>query len=388
MSRAVQPSALRPLQFQAYDGLGEPIGKVNFYIYLDGKPKYTVTKNTEKSASFSFKYTGEEVEVVAILEGHKPIRKRIAPDLTMCEFTFQGGGQPLVLIVCALAKEAAAVQATCDRVDKSVSGPKGDNAIYSIGYYCSGKGLVPRKVLIARSGMGNTNAAALTMNALRSFNRIKHVLMVGIAGGCPNHADPEEHVRLGDIVVADQRGIVEYDSVKLTEEKVVYRAHPQRPSFAMMQAATNLDEGIELDQRPWEQWIRIGQTKIKSAKRPNTATDVLKIEGETVCHPKDPLRRRGWPKIHRGAIATSNALLKNPKIRDDIRDRWGVRAVEMEGSGVQGAAWIEGLDVMVVRGICDYCDKHKNNTWQAYAALAAAAYVRALIEALPDDWFP
>ena len=44
-----------------------------------------------------------------------------------------------------------------------------------------------------------------------------------------------------------------------------------------------------------------------------------------------------------------------------------------------------GIGYLVVRGICDYCDAHKNDTWQNYAAPAAAAYVRALLEALPED---
>jgi nucleoside phosphorylase len=88
------------------------------------------------------------------------------------------------------------------------------------------------------------------------------------------------------------------------------------------------------------------------------------------------------------AIASADTLLKDPKLRDELRDRFGVRAVEMEGSGVQTAAWASGIDILVVRGICDYCDAHKNDIWQNYAALVAAAYARALIEILPDAWFP
>ena len=67
--------------------------------------------------------------------------------------------------------------------------------------------------------------------------------------------------------------------------------------------------------------------------------------------------------------------------------RFGVRAVEMEASGLQNAAWAQGRDAFVVRGICDYCDNHKNDTWQNYAALVAAAYARALVEAMPSEWF-
>ena len=34
-------------------------------------------------------------------------------------------------------------------------------------------------------------------------------------------------------------------------------------------------------------------------------------------------------------------------------------------------------------GICDYCDSHKNDDWQKYASIVAAAYTRALIETMP-----
>ena len=54
----------------------------------------------------------------------------------------------------------------------------------------------------------------------------------------------------------------------------------------------------------------------------------------------------------------------------------------MEGSGTADAAWSSGRDYLVIRGICDYCDTHKNDDWQHYAALVAAAYARALIENL------
>jgi nucleoside phosphorylase len=37
----------------------------------------------------------------------------------------------------------------------------------------------------------------------------------------------------------------------------------------------------------------------------------------------------------------------------------------------------------VIRGICDYCDSHKSNEWQEYAALTAAAYSKALLSIVP-----
>jgi hypothetical protein len=38
---------------------------------------------------------------------------------------------------------------------------------------------------------------------------------------------------------------------------------------------------------------------------------------------------------------------------------------------------------LVVRGICDYADSHKNDRWQAYAAGAAAAYAKEVLSVIP-----
>jgi hypothetical protein len=81
-----------------------------------------------------------------------------------------------------------------------------------------------------------------------------------------------------------------------------------------------------------------------------------------------------------GPIASGNILLKDPVSRDRLRDQHGVKAVEMEGSGIADATWEHGVGYLVVRGICDYCDSNKNDEWHVYAAIVAAAYARAVIE--------
>jgi len=38
---------------------------------------------------------------------------------------------------------------------------------------------------------------------------------------------------------------------------------------------------------------------------------------------------------------------------------------------------------MVILGICDYSDTHKNDTWQGYAAATAAAYAKEVLDVIP-----
>jgi nucleoside phosphorylase len=34
---------------------------------------------------------------------------------------------------------------------------------------------------------------------------------------------------------------------------------------------------------------------------------------------------------------------------------------------------------VVIRGVCDYADSHKNKLWQPYAAMVAACYAKELL---------
>jgi len=292
--------------------------------------------------------------------------------------------QITVLLVTALAKEAAAVKATFD--SRELVSVSGDSNIYEIGVFESNNSR--RLVLSATCGMGTLNASSLAANALRSFPQLQHIIMVGIAGGCPNHDKSDEHVRLGDVVLSGPDGIIEHDFVKETLEGRKIRSSPQRPSAALLNVATHLQAEELLGNRPWESIAALSLELLgDDYKRPPTSADVLYKEDQIVPHPKDPQRRDGAPRIFSGVIAAADTLLKNAASRDSLRDRFGVRAVEMEASGVQNAAWHQGKDVFVVRGICDYCDAAKNDDWQKYAALIAAAYVRVIVQTMPADWF-
>ncbi|KAB8253481.1 P-loop containing nucleoside triphosphate hydrolase protein, partial [Aspergillus pseudonomiae] len=50
---------------------------------------------------------------------------------------------------------------------------------------------------------------------------------------------------------------------------------------------------------------------------------------------------------------------------------------------MEAAGLMDELPSLAIRGICDYCDSHKNKQWQGYAALAAAAYAKALLSVVP-----
>lgn len=292
-----------------------------------------------------------------------------------------------VLIVVALAKELAAVLGAMSRYERI--GVADDPNVYAIGEFADPDGrLPPRAVLVCQSGMGNNNAATTAVDALRSFRNIEHLIMCGIAGGCPNPDTPNEHVRLGDIVFSNEAGIIEYDFVKETRDGSTIRSYPQKASNRMLAVINSLQADEILGNRPWEAGIDEVIAASQQFARPDDTTDVLHdADGRVIEHPAGT-ERQGRPKVIGGAIATADILQKNPKSRNDLRDRYRARAVEMEAGGMQNAAWARDKSVMVIRGICDYCDDKKNDVWQMYAAAVAAAYTRTLVLSLPQEWFP
>ena len=44
---------------------------------------------------------------------------------------------------------------------------------------------------------------------------------------------------------------------------------------------------------------------------------------------------------------------------------------------------LDRFPCVVIRGICDYSDTHKNDLWQGYAAATAAAYAKELLKVIP-----
>jgi nucleoside phosphorylase len=78
--------------------------------------------------------------------------------------------------------------------------------------------------------------------------------------------------------------------------------------------------------------------------------------------------------ISHGMIASGSLLVKDAQIRDYLAREKGVMCFEMEAAGL-----MNHFPCLVVRGICDYSDSHKNKMWQGYAAMTAAAYAKDLL---------
>lgn len=286
-------------------------------------------------------------------------------------------------IVTALEKEYAAMKVMLDSPVECVT-PRG--RIYWRGQIPA-KGGGTHGIALALADQGTAVATHRATLLAEDFTEIEAVLMVGIAGGVPHVAKPDRHVRLGDIVASGEHGVIAYDFVKEHATRLEPRHPPRPPHSGLYQACRRLGSIALEDRFPWLTHLTRARG-LPNSVRPGADTDWLADTAnptQRAEHPPDPDRDRhpGASRVFIGTIACANRLLKNPVHRDQIRDEFDVRAVEMEGFGIAEATWNQSIGYLIIRGICDYCDPHKGDSWQGYAAIVAAAYARAVLEEMP-----
>jgi len=92
----------------------------------------------------------------------------------------------------------------------------------------------------------------------------------------------------------------------------------------------------------------------------------------------------GAPRIHYGLIASGNSVIKATdklhQLQQLLAGSGEILCVEMEAAGL-----MNDFKCIVIRGISDYADSHKNDGWQPYAAAAAAAYAKELLSVIPKE---
>lgn len=84
------------------------------------------------------------------------------------------------------------------------------------------------------------------------------------------------------------------------------------------------------------------------------------------------------PVVHYGLIGSANRVMRDGITRETLRQEHGILCFDMEAAGL-----VDNFPCLVIRGICDYSDSHKNKRWQPYAAAAAAAYANELLNIAP-----
>ncbi|OJD25604.1 hypothetical protein ACJ73_03029 [Blastomyces percursus] len=321
-----------------------------------------------------------------------------------------------IAIICALPIEADAVEAlfdeTYDRLGKYYPKQPGD-----ANSYINGRIGEHNVVLCYMPGMGKGSAASVASSLLVSYTRIQLALVVGICGGAP-YPSSNTQIFLGDVIISD--AVVEYDFgrqypggfQRKTDVKDIL-GRPDRAIRTLLAALKARKTHIEFQDKMFQHLCIIQQSEARwqhpgskdilfeasyhhkhysqdssvqcccfsGSSSDDICEDALKTNCSSLgCDENRVWRRRDSTEaskasVHIGKMASADTVMKSGEHRDEITGKEGVIGFETEGAGV----W-DNVSCIVVKGVCDYADSHKNTTWQAYAAATGASAAKTFLE--------
>ncbi|KAH2148534.1 hypothetical protein KXV68_000848 [Aspergillus fumigatus] len=280
--------------------------------------------------------------------------------------------------VCPLEVELIAALEMLDEEHEPLPQPPTDHNVYHLG------SIAGYKVVIAGSWQAGNNPATAVVTQMRiRFPNLRFALLVGIGGGVPTITECGE-LRLGHVVVSQPVGLfagaIQYDHGTARDGVFEWTGALTPPPAALLLAARSLasqcarsdkDHIMENVQR-----IDTRKPQLRWFKFPGVENDKLfPADYKHVCHEVDELI-----VVHRGTVAAGELVLKDSTLRDSVAQEYGVLCFEMEAAGA-----MTDFPCLPIRGISDYCDSHKNDSWHGFAAAAAAACARQLFFHLPID---
>ncbi|KAL7801877.1 ankyrin repeat-containing domain protein [Trichoderma afarasin] len=301
--------------------------------------------------------------------------------------------------ISAIEIEYIAAQAFLDERHK---GPrqvhKNDENFYTLGKIGNHNVVI---TVLPRGDNGVAAAAMAAKDMMHTFPNVRVCLMVGIGGGAPSK---RHDIRLGDVVVSiptfsersgNLGGVVQYDYGRTVQKRCFQGArYLNQPDKALRNAANGLSakyksEGNNID-TVINAILEKNEKLRKEYSRPDPDSDKL--------YSSDPVQTSGTdeilasrlitrpersekednPAIHYGLIASADGFMEDAQIRDILAEELDVLCFEMEAAGLMNS-----FPCLVIRGICDYSDRHWFKEWRGYAAMTAAAYAKALLEMVP-----
>ncbi|UKZ83461.1 hypothetical protein TrVFT333_011270 [Trichoderma virens FT-333] len=258
--------------------------------------------------------------------------------------------------ICALSTENTAATAFLDeKHEQSEDIENSDYNSYTLGRI--GKHNVVITVL--QNGVyGIASVSSAVKDMLRSFPNLRFALMVGIGGGAPSRS---HDIRLGDVVVSTSRGGTGHDMLGHEYEAAIHRALEKYPRMRKKYS------------RPNQLSDKLYRSGFTHPKNNEASCEVTCDAANLLCRP-ERTEDEDNPAIHYGPIASANSLIMNSTIRDKFAAEKGILCFEMEAAGIMNQ-----FPCLVIRGICDYADSHRNKEWQGYAAMTAAVYAKDLL---------
>lgn len=191
---------------------------------------------------------------------------------------------------------------------------------------------------------GNVNASAITTLLLSELNP-KKVLMMGIAGG------RRKKLSLGEVILSER--VVYYEGgAAHAGGTIALRPEMQRPGLSTQQDLNAYFATASLPDRLQERAEKLGFAIPVESQAGEVAAKLM---------------------VSPATIASGELLIRDPEVFEGFQGIHEKAVVaEMEAYGVFDACEKQNVPVLVVRGISDYGDTTKDNTFHKVASEAAA----------------
>ena len=333
-----------------------------------------------------------------------------------------------IAIICALAVEVDAVSYVFDEFWDDDGDPY-SRAPGDFNHYTTGRIEHHNVVLALLPHMGKASTASAAASLRSSYTNVRLALVVGVCGAVPHSGKGD--VLLGDVIISTT--VVQHDFGAQYTDRFIRKdtvgdnlGRPNKDVGNLLMTLVT-DRGRDRMRRQMASCLQQVQAKVahqsggngrhkyvypgaakdrlfepgyrhKHRGKPTCACRDCHGDADPVCHEAhvsscdqlgcDECRlvkrerlhtiRSGaapQPLVHLGAAASGDMVIKSAAVRDRLAREEGIVMLEMEGAGV----W-EELPCIVVKGVCDYADSHKNKAWQPYAAATAASASKAILE--------
>ncbi|MGO8929904.1 MAG: hypothetical protein ACLQU3_23805 [Limisphaerales bacterium] len=210
--------------------------------------------------------------------------------------------------------------------------------------------------------IGNVSRAGLVPAALRTSRFLRDyeptmLILVGIAAGC------RENTRIGAILWP--RNILNVSQTEEHEKGKKYRTNHHYPS----------PEVVEMMQTRL-----VDEAELAALTALIVGTDAAAGDVSEDAYGLEVLPA---PKVQDAVVACADTLVRNAKLFPKLKKLDPqVKAFEMESVGMVLAIEDTGRHTpwLQIRAVSDFGDPKKNNSWQPYAAAAAAAFIRLFAE--------
>jgi hypothetical protein len=208
-------------------------------------------------------------------------------------------------------------------------------------------------------------------------------------------------IHLGDVVISmpdgQHGGIVQYGLGKDTNDGFQLKGFLSPPPSILRNAVGIMKSDHLLNENRVNEFlsamVRKGQS-LSVYEHLSDEPDILfeadypHVSNNSTCKNCDrakivnrPSRKFEGPVIHYGLIASGDRVMKSAIKRNKAtHDLGNVLCFEIEAAGIATE-----FSCIVIRGISDYADSHKNDGWQRYAAATAAASAKEMLSYLDSE---